>query len=91
MPASGDSATSTLPVTAKGQVTFRKAVLEHLGVRPGDKITIDRLPGGRIAVRAAGPTGRISDAFGFLRRDDGPVLTIGEINQAAAESWAGER
>ena len=82
---------STLTVTAKGQVTFRKAVLDHLGVKPGDKITVDRLPGGRIEVRAAKPTGRISDAFGFLQRDDGPVLTIEEIDEAAAEGWAGER
>jgi hypothetical protein len=30
---------STLTVTAKGQVTLRKDVLEHLGVHPGEKIT----------------------------------------------------
>jgi bifunctional DNA-binding transcriptional regulator/antitoxin component of YhaV-PrlF toxin-antitoxin module len=80
-----------LTVTAKGQVTFRRAVLEHLGVRPGDKISIDKLPGGRIEVRAAAPMGRISDAFGFLKRQDGPVLTIEEISDAATEGWAGER
>ena len=27
----------TLTVTAKGQVTLRKDLLEHLGVRPGRK------------------------------------------------------
>ena len=66
-------------------------MLDHLGVKPGEKVTVDKLPGGRIEVRAAGPTARISDAFGFLKRDDGPVLTIEEINEAAAEGWAGER
>lgn len=30
---------STLTVTAKGQVTLRKDLLEHLGVHPGEKIT----------------------------------------------------
>ena len=39
---------STLTVTAKGQVTLRKDVLEHLGVHPGEKITVDKLPDGRI-------------------------------------------
>jgi hypothetical protein len=29
---------STLTVTAKGQVTLRKDLLNHLGVRPGEKI-----------------------------------------------------
>ena len=34
---------STLTVTAKGQVTLRKDVLEHLGVHPGEKITVSKL------------------------------------------------
>ena len=33
----------TLTVTAKGQITLRKEVLNHLGVRPGDKLDIDLL------------------------------------------------
>ena len=33
----------TLTVTAKGQVTLRKDVLEHLDVRPGEKISVDKL------------------------------------------------
>jgi hypothetical protein len=32
---------ATLTVTAKGQVTLRRDLLEHLGVRPGEKITVD--------------------------------------------------
>ena len=31
---------STLTVTSKGQVTLRKDLLTHLGVHPGDKITV---------------------------------------------------
>jgi AbrB family looped-hinge helix DNA binding protein len=82
---------STLTVTAKGQVTLRKDVLEHLGVRPGEKIIVDKLPDGKVAVRAARPTGRISDVFGILKREDGPSLSIEEIGEAAARGWAGER
>jgi len=56
---------STLTVTAKGQVTLRKDVLEHLGVHPGEKITVNKLPDGRIEVIAARPTGKIADwSFG---------------------------
>jgi hypothetical protein len=64
---------STLAVNAKGQIALRKDhLLKHLGVRPGDKIAVDKLPDGRIEVRAARPTGKISDAFGFLKRKDRP-------------------
>jgi bifunctional DNA-binding transcriptional regulator/antitoxin component of YhaV-PrlF toxin-antitoxin module len=82
---------TTLTVTAKGQVTFRKDVLKHLGVQPGQKITVEALPGGRIEVRAARPAGQISDAFNFLKIENGPSLSIDEINEAAAEGWAGKR
>jgi AbrB family looped-hinge helix DNA binding protein len=84
-------AMSTLTVTAKGQVTLRKDLLEHLGVHPGEKITLDKLPDGRIEVKAARPSGKISDAFGFLKRKDGPSLSIEEINKVAARGWAGKR
>jgi len=53
---------STLTVTAKWQVTLRRDVLRHLGVHPGEKITVDKLPDGRISVQAARPTGQISKA-----------------------------
>jgi bifunctional DNA-binding transcriptional regulator/antitoxin component of YhaV-PrlF toxin-antitoxin module len=82
---------STLTVTAKGQVTLRKDLLQHLGVHPGEKITVDKLPDGRIEMRAARPTGKISDAFNFLKRENGPSLSIEEINEIARRGWAGKR
>jgi AbrB family looped-hinge helix DNA binding protein len=82
---------SKLTVTAKGQVTLRKDVLEHLGVRPGEKVSVEKLPDGRIEVRAARPTGKISDAFDFLKGKGGPSLSIEEMNQIIADGWAGKR
>jgi AbrB family looped-hinge helix DNA binding protein len=82
---------STLTVTAKGQVTLRKDLLEHLGVHPGEKITVDKLPDGRIEVKAARPTGKISDAFDFLKGKGIPSLSIEEINEVIARGWAGKR
>jgi AbrB family looped-hinge helix DNA binding protein len=82
---------STLTVTAKGQVALRKDILKHLGVRPGDKVALNKLAGGRIEVRAARPTGKISDAFGFLKRKDGPSLSIEEMNKIAARGPVGKR
>ncbi len=82
---------STLTVTAKGQVTLRKDILKHLGIRPGEKITVDKLPDGRIEVKAVRPSGKISDVFNFLKRKDGPALSIEEMKKIAARGWAGKR
>lgn len=82
---------ATLTVTAKGQVTLRKELLDHLGVRPGDKLSLDKLPDGRVEIKASRPSGAITDAFGLLKRPGGPILTIEEMNTIAARGWAGRR
>jgi AbrB family looped-hinge helix DNA binding protein len=56
---------STLTVTAKGQITLRKDLLKHLGAQPGKKIIVDKLPDGRIEIKASRPKGKISDVFDF--------------------------
>ena len=43
---------STLTITAKGQITLRKDILKHLGVEPGEKVIVDKLPDGRIDIKA---------------------------------------
>jgi AbrB family looped-hinge helix DNA binding protein len=82
---------STLKVTAKGQVTFRKDVLEHLGVHAGDKIEVEKLPSGRIEVRAAKGSSSISDLFGTLHRKNGPHLSVDEISRIAARGWSAKK
>ncbi len=78
----------TLSVTSKGQVTFRREVLEHLGAGPGDRLVVDLLPGGRVEVRAA-QGGHIDDFIGLLARPDQKPVSIEEMNEAAAAGWAG--
>lgn len=82
---------STLTITAKGQVTLRKDVLVHLGLRPGQRVAVEKLPDGRLELYAAKPAGAISDVFGMLHRKGGPRLSIEEIGRIAAEGWAGKR
>lgn len=82
--------TTTLTVTAKGQVTLRKEVLRHLGVEPGQKVEVELLPNGRVEVRAK-PNGFIEDFFGSLERPGTKPLTIEEINEIIADGWAGIR
>lgn len=82
---------STLTVTAKGQVTLRKDLLEHLGVHPGGKVTLDLLPDGRIEMKAEQPTGKISDVFGLLKNRTDRSLSIEEIKAVTAQGGAGRR
>jgi AbrB family looped-hinge helix DNA binding protein len=82
---------SSLTVTAKGQITLRKDLLKHLGVAPGEMVALEKLPDGRIELKAARPTGRISDVFDLLKRGNGPVLSIEEINEVAARGWTGRQ
>ena len=82
---------STLTVTSKGQVTLRREVLEHLGVTPGDKITIDFLPSGRAEVRAAKSPASIEGFIGCLAKPGTRPVSIDEMNEITAQGWAGKR
>jgi bifunctional DNA-binding transcriptional regulator/antitoxin component of YhaV-PrlF toxin-antitoxin module len=76
-----------LTVTEQGQVTFRKDVLQHLGIRPGDKIRLDLLPDGRAELKADRPHGSWRSLQGFLRgKTNGARLSLGNINDVIAEA-----
>jgi bifunctional DNA-binding transcriptional regulator/antitoxin component of YhaV-PrlF toxin-antitoxin module len=79
---------TTLTITAKGQVTLKQDLLKHLGVSPGEKIEADKLPDGKIVVRAAVEDGSIADFIGCLSKKGGPKLTIDEMNEIATRGWA---
>ncbi len=81
---------ATLTVTARGQVTIRKDVLQHLGIEPGEKIEVDKLPDGRVALRAARPAGTIDGFLGLLAGKTAKVASLDEIVEAAASGWAGQ-
>ena len=82
---------TTLTVTSRGQVTFRKEVLQHLGIRPGEKIELDLLPDGRGMLKAARPAGTIDNFVGLLAGRSKKVATIEEIDAAATKGWAGKK
>jgi bifunctional DNA-binding transcriptional regulator/antitoxin component of YhaV-PrlF toxin-antitoxin module len=81
----------TLTVTARGQVTFRKEVLKHLGIEPGEKIELELLPGGRGVLKAARPAKKIDDFLGFLAGRTTRAATLEEIDEAAQAGWSGSR
>lgn len=79
-----------LTVTARGQVTLRKEVLQHLGIKPGDKIELDLLPDAQGILKAARPGATIAGFVGLLAGQTNKVATIDEMNEAAARGWSGD-
>lgn len=82
---------TTLTVTAKGQVTLRREVLTHLGIKPGDKISLELLPGGRATLRPANTKTTVDEWVGILGPSTEPALSIEEMNEIIADGWAGKR
>jgi AbrB family looped-hinge helix DNA binding protein len=80
---------TTLTVTAKGQITLRKAILRHLGVTPGEKLEVDVLPDGQVTIRAAKPSAGIDGFIGRLAGRSGETVSLEDMDQAAASGWAG--
>ena len=81
---------TSLAVTMKGQVTLNRDLLQHLGIKPGERIDFDKLPGGELRIRAARPSGTIDKFIGRHAGKTKKPLTIEEMNEIAAAGWAGE-
>jgi bifunctional DNA-binding transcriptional regulator/antitoxin component of YhaV-PrlF toxin-antitoxin module len=80
---------TTLTVTARGQVTFRKDVLKHLGIQPGSKIRLDLLPDGRAELKADQPKGSWRELGKMFKdKSNGARLSIDELNNAIADAGA---
>jgi hypothetical protein len=71
-----------LTVTAKGQVTLRRAVLDHLGVMPGDKVSVSLLENGRVELVAAAAGDTIKGLRGALRRPGQQPISLQEMQEA---------
>ena len=68
---------------------MRKEVLNHLGLKPGDKFELDLLPGGKAVLKAPKRTGTIDDFAGILAGKTNIVATIEDIKEATEKAWAG--
>lgn len=77
-----------LTVTAKGQITIKKSLLEGLGARVGDKLHVDVRPDGGLVIPPVRRTRNFADLAGSMVPPTGVSVTIDEINDAIAEAGA---
>lgn len=77
---------TTLTVTAKGQVTLKRELLQHLGIGPGQQIEVDRLAPGVLALHAKAPQGL--EAFVGCLPPPAKPLSVDDMNALLADAWA---
>lgn len=76
-------------LTSKGQTTIPKQVRDHLKLSPGDKLDFVIESGGRVVIRPAKLD--VRELKGLLKRNDGKVLSIEDMNAAIARGAAGKK
>jgi len=77
-----------LTVTAKGQITLRRELLQHLGIAPGQQVEVDKLGPGVLALHAKPAHGL--DAFVGCLPKPAQSLSIDDMNALVARAWAGQ-
>ena len=79
---------TALTVTAKGQITLRRGLLQHLGIAPGQQLEVDKLAGGVLALHVKPQRGL--ESFVGCLPPSARALTLDEINTLSRQSWAQE-
>ncbi len=80
---------SELTITAKGQVTLRRSVLEHLGLAPGHKVGVTLLPDGRVELHATGKGHKVSELRGALHRPGQHTVSLEDMQDAITRGRSG--
>jgi antitoxin PrlF len=79
-------ATMESAITVKGQATIPKAIREHLGLKPGDRVKFFVHPDGSVVLL---PKLSAAALRGIIKSRRRRPVTIGEMTEAAAEGAAG--
>jgi AbrB family looped-hinge helix DNA binding protein len=71
-------------ITTKGQATIPKAIREHLGLKPGDRVKFFVHPDGSVVLLPKRPAAALRGIVKACRS-----VTVDEMNEAAAAGAAG--
>lgn len=78
---------TALTITAKGQMTLRRELLQYLGIAPGQQVEVHKLANGVLALQAKAPQGL--EAFSGCLPPPASTLSVEEMNTLIANGWAG--
>lgn len=78
-------------VGEQGQVTLPRAILRHLGIRPGERIELSFLPNAQMLLRKARSSGSIDDFIGLLKGKRKKIASLKEIHEATLRGWARQK
>lgn len=76
-------------LTSKGQTTIPKQVRDFLKLAPGDKLDFVIDPQGRVVIMPAKLD--VRELKGLLKRRDGKILSLEEMDAAIAKGAAGRK
>jgi bifunctional DNA-binding transcriptional regulator/antitoxin component of YhaV-PrlF toxin-antitoxin module len=74
-----------MTLTAKGQFTFNKTLMEHLGIRAGEKVLVKKQPDGSLKLESAKKQIDILSLAGTLKTDI--KLTDDELQTIIQQSY----
>jgi bifunctional DNA-binding transcriptional regulator/antitoxin component of YhaV-PrlF toxin-antitoxin module len=77
---------TALTVTAKGQITLRRELLQYLGIMPGQQIKVDKLAGGGLALHAKAP--QTLDTFVGCLPQPSKALSVDDMNALIVKAWS---
>lgn len=79
---------TALTITAKGQITLRRELLQFLDIAPGQQVKVNKLANGVLALQAVAPQGL--EAFAGCLPPPATALSVEEMNAIIARGWAGQ-
>ena len=79
---------TALTITAKGQITLRRELLQYLGIAPGQQVEVHKQANGVLTLQAKAPQGL--EAFAGCLPPPSKALSVDEINAIIASGWAGQ-
>jgi len=77
-----------ITLNANGQLTLDKSLLEHLGVKAGEKITVKKLPDGSINIDKSEKRNDIMALAGILKSETAVKMSLEDMNQVITQGYA---
>ena len=79
---------TALTITAKGQITLRRELLQYLGIAPGQQVEVHKQANGVLALQAKAPQGL--EAFAGCLPPPQKALSAEEMNAIITSGWTGQ-